>query len=226
MPPKEPAHRRDAAQLEALKNHLQLGQPNHGGVGIGSRLAKNRQQRESEDIALESFPKMPEAEKWRLEQIITNYGLPLMQLDTNIAAFIVRRVLRDYNSLTRHKRTVTPLFTVEELQALMAELKTDWKGLAEITGTTNPKGGGKNNNLIWRWLNGKSAPQGTSAWRVNSYIERYVRRKSKPPTARPSENPATVERRERYRKSRQQSMAPVSQLTGKERDAAQERGRD
>ena len=215
------------AEAEWLARHFQLdAQGRLDSSESGEKLTKS--QRDAKHKRLTDFPRIPEGELQRLEEIIKRYGLPLAALSSDTAAFVVRRVMLDYWRLSILRRRIRPpMFTPEELVALLQEMNLQVAGLADLL-TPDRKSG--TNNMLWRWIHGVNAPSGTVALRVNRLIEQHVRRKKRtdaPPSrvipgrrgAYTSTNPSTVARRQRkWRRSEIVTDAPTTRAARKEED--------
>jgi len=185
------------AEARYLADHFQLDQYGRlDSTETGEKLSHSA--RRDKIDRLTAFPRMPEGEMERLVGIIERYGLPLAQLPSDTAAFVVRRVMMDYWRLSiLRRRTAKPMFTPEEMVELMRALQVQVSGLAEIIA---PDRKGPTINLLWRWIHGVNKPTGTTALRVNRLIEQHVRRKRADNHGRPgvySNNRVTVERRAR-----------------------------
>ena len=180
---------------------------------------------------LTDFPRIPPGELDRLERIIAQYGLPLAALSSDIAAFVLRRVLIEYHRLTTlHRRTNKGLFTPEELLELLTVMQLKPWELADALrgGQVGTRDRHAINNLIQRWLHGVNKPNGITAIRVNSLIEQHVRKTkaraggfpavSRPGVAR-SENPDTVQRRTRRERQRKPAVAPLTKAAMAEMEA-------
>lgn len=206
--------KREAARAEAewLANHFQLVGTT---LGIESSSVMSAHKREAYRARLTAFPRMPDHELQELQRIIGAYGLPIASLDSDTAAFVLRRVMLEYFKLNTLKRANTPgLFTKEELLELMHRQGWTTSDLAAITKADDHRGGLTN---ISRWLNGASVPQGIHAMRVNRLIEQHVRKADKRRPGgnfgqrlkNPTDNPDSIRRRTNARKSRTLSRDQV-----------------
>lgn len=219
---------RAQAEAEWLANHFQLdAQGRLDSSESGEKLTKT--QRDAKYKRLTDFPRIPEAELARLEAIIKRYGLPLSALSSDTAAFVVRRVMLDYWRLSILRRKIRPpMFTPEELIALLQEMNLQAAGLADLLTPDRREG---TNNMLWRWIHGVNAPTGVIGLRVNRLIEQHVRRKRRtdaPPPSRAipgrrgaytSTNPSTVARRQRkWRRTEIVADAPTTQAVRKEEE--------
>lgn len=206
---------RDKATAEAewLAHHLQLdsrGRVPERWAWDGSMDRSNRgpQARKKNYDALTNYPRIPDGELERLEGIIQKYGLPLAALSSDVAAFVVRRVMVDFYRLASLRRqTRKGLFTQDEFIALLKHLEMNPKQFAEYLGTANPNAA---RNSIYRWFHGISAPTGILAIKVNRLIEQQIRRKGvrtggnaeRFRGTHTSDNPITAERRARKERER------------------------
>lgn len=163
------------AEAEFLSRHFKLVNGSLPPEEDSTKLGPDKRQARFE--ALNAFPRMPEADLQELQRIIGAYGLPLVRLDSDTAAFVMRRVMLDYFRLNILKRAAQPgLFTPEELLELMHVANLTPTRLAEITHPLLPHNGLTN---IQRWLNKASVPTGLHAIRVNRLIDQHVRRRGK-----------------------------------------------
>lgn len=203
---------RQKAEAEWLARHFQLEGTRYG-AHENSTVLSLRQRMDRQE-ALVAFPRIPEHELQELQRLIGAYGLPIARLDSDTAAFILRRVLLDYFKLNILRRaTKPPMFTPEELLALLRAMKLQPLELAHITSANNHNAGLGN---IMRWLNGGTQPTGIHAMRVNRLIEQHVRRS--PAGGNPSQqakrprsqNPETVKRAVRRAKRRTVVDAPLA----------------
>jgi hypothetical protein len=206
--------KRESARVEAewLARHFQLEGTS---LGTESSTAMSSAKREAYRARLTAFPRMPEHELQELERIIGAYGLPVARLSSDTAAFVLRRIMMEYFKLNVLKRAITPgLFTKDELLELLHRRGWTTSDLAAITRADDPRAGLSN---IARWLNGASNPVGIHAMRVNRLIEQHVRKADQRRSGgnlgqrlkSPSENPETVKRNARARKSRTLSRDQV-----------------
>jgi hypothetical protein len=211
--------KREAARVEAewLAKHFQLE-----GTSLGdeSSSVMSTQKREAYKARLTSFPRIPDHDLQELQRIVATYGLPIATLDSDTAAFILRRVMLEYFKLNVLKRSTRPgLFTTDELLELMHRQGWTISDLAEITKAEAPHAGLTN---ISRWLNGASVPTGIHAMRVNRLIEQYVRKPDRPrgrgssggnPGQRlrnPTTNPDSIDRKRRARRARTMDNIPTA----------------
>jgi len=218
------------AEAEWIAHHFQLDGTKLGkGESTATLSLSGRKTRQDN---LTAFPRMPDHELQELQRIIGAYGLPIAQLDSDTAAFILRRVMLDYYKLNILRRALKPgMFTPDELLALLHAMKLNPAELGAISKPNDPHGGLTN---VLRWLNEASRPQGIHAVRVNRLIEQYVRKvpsggnRGQIASRGRSEKPATVERAaRRATKPRYVTDAPLASaakaaklaLEGKEPDA-------
>lgn len=197
------------AEAEFLARHYQLDQRGRLPESEASfKLSVKARQNRSR--LMRDYPPIPEGELERLEGIIKAYGMPMLRLSSDTAAFVMRRVMLDFHSLATLRRVVRPpMFTPEELIALMQALDVRPFQLARLV---DPKRYDAANAMIHRWLHGVNYPTGVTAVRVNRMIEQHVRRKVAPVSvgsatdrrripgrvtdeAQLSQNPKTVRRR-------------------------------
>ena len=215
--------KREEAVAEAafLAKHFQL----EGGGRLGETENSTKlsySARQAMRKKLTDFPRMPQYEVDRLEAMIRRWGLPLSALSSDIAAFIVRRVMFDYHRLAvLRRRTRKPLFTPEELIELMRVMNVKAFQLAHIVEPSRPNAA---NGLIHRWMHGVNHPTGTTAIKVNRLIDQQVRRKKAGgfPARREdetlSDKPQTVERRTRLRRAEQRLNLPLASAARKQRE--------
>lgn len=201
------------AEAEWLARHFQLE-----GTSLGdessTRMSKSR--RDAYQARLTAFPRMPDHDLQELQRIIAAYGLPITQLDSDTAAFLVRRVMHEYFKLNILKRAAKPgMFTPDELLELMHRKGWTPSELGAITRADDPRAGLTN---ITRWLNKASMPQGIHAMRVNRLIEQYVRKPDQRRTGgnlgqrikNPTDNPDSIRRREYDRARRKIDNVPTA----------------
>jgi succinate dehydrogenase flavin-adding protein (antitoxin of CptAB toxin-antitoxin module) len=207
---------RRAERLErARRMAIHLGLTATGGLPedeTGHNLSP-KQRDERDDRLRTGFEEItPEALK-ALESLIDRYGLPLEELDTRIAAFVLRRVLLEYRNMAYLQRDQRQgMFTPQELVELMRVLHVNQHQLADLlAGQASPQKRYQTYVMIQRWVHGINKPTGVTALKANRMIELHVRRKtrggmkpegSREPDEELSDKPATVERRTRWRKRR------------------------
>jgi hypothetical protein len=205
---------RSVTEAEWLARHFQLdayGRLDSSETGV--KMAQS--DRKAKYERLTGFPVMPPGELARLVEIIATYGLPLASLPSDTAAFVVRRVMLEYWRLNvLRRKAAVPLFTPDELIALLREMNMQVAGLSEML---DPHRKDATNNLLWRWLHGVNKPTGTVALRVNRLIEQHVRRKrtagAQDGRANYSTNPTTVQRRLRKERSRREGIVQDAPTT-------------
>jgi hypothetical protein len=169
-----------AQEIDQIARHLQLPGGRMPEDERGERLS--RHEREAVWRKLRDFPPIPEPYLHELERLIGMYGMPLMELSSDTAAFVVRRVVSDYHRVRvlRRDYTAKALFTPDELLALLRTLRLRPWQLAEIV---DPDRQHTVNAAVHRWLAGLHAPTGKVgsgyAFTVNRLIEQHVRRPSK-----------------------------------------------
>jgi hypothetical protein len=210
---------RDKARAEAewLARHLQLDER---GRLPGGEAKQNvgEYHRRREYKRLTDFPRIPQGELERLEGIIRRYGLPMSALSSEVAAFVLRRVMMDWYRLTTLRTALRPaLFTPEELLALLTEMRLNPSQFAEIIWPANPNAARGN---IYRWLHGVNHPSGLVAVKVNRLIEQRVRRRPSGGVPKREEDLSaekeTKSRRERWRKQQRPKNVPISKAAQKE----------
>lgn len=218
------------AEAEWLQRHFKLedgGRLSRGEATHG--LSKKR--REEREDALTAFPRMPEHDLQELQRLIGAYGLPLARMDSDTAAFILRRVLLDYFKLTILRRSIRkPMFTPDELIELMRVMRLKPAQLAQVIQPDNYNAAMGN---ISRWMHGASQPTGVTAMKVNRLIEQQVRRKKSGgfPALRPegelSDKPDTARRRNQWRKQHgkdgsKDAVIPVSKAALRDRPGGED----
>lgn len=207
--------KREEALAEAafLTKHFQLDDQgrlgeneNHQRLSHSARAAMRRK--------LTDFPRIPQYEADRLEEMIRKWGLPLSALSSDTAAFVVRRVMFDYHRLAiLRRRTRKPMFTPDELIELMRVMNVKVFQLAHIIEPSRPNAA---NGMLHRWVHGVNLPTGTTAIKVNRLIEQQVRRKKAGGFPAPrkeddlSAKPETVSRRDRWRRARAPLDLPLA----------------
>jgi hypothetical protein len=208
----------NAAYIERMRAHLQINGPLVEATTTAGR--------EEERKRLVTFPTMPPHVRAELEQIIRLYGLPLADLASDVAAFVVRRCNFEFRSLVSKQRSLRPpLFTIEELRALLAAMHLEPADLAEMLSTTDEQ---KHSiyGSINRWLSGENYPTAGAALRVNALIERRVRRTyaSESGSRISSTNPETARRRAQWNAQKVAKDVPIapSARSGYDGDAAEE----
>lgn len=214
------------AEAEWLANHFQLDPQGRlpADEQAGNFSVKQRRDNRSR---LTDFPRIPEGELMRLEGIIQKYGLPLATLSSDVAAFVVRRVMMDFHRLSALRRGIKDgMFTSEELLELLTVLKVNPGQFAEMVWPDNVTASRGN---VYRWLHGISKPTGLMAIKVNRMIEQMVRRKGSkggmPEMSKgmgTSDNPVSAARRERkYRQRRREGEMdiPLARSAQEEADA-------
>lgn len=214
---------RQKAEAEWLANHFQLEGTRYGAHENSTNLTIR--QRMDRQEALVAFPRIPDHELQELQRLIGAYGLPIARMDSDTAAFVLRRVLLDYFKLNILRRaTKPPMFTPEELLALLRAMKLQPVELAHMTSPNNHNAGLGN---IMRWLNGGTHPTGIHAMKVNRMIEQHVRRK--PSGGNPSrqaknrsENPETIKRAIRRARTRTTVDAPLASAAKQAMEAEEE----
>jgi hypothetical protein len=217
-------------EAEALAKHFQLTE--RGTLrNDESQQHMGRSKRRTKIVGLHEFPPAPPKAKEAVERFVATYGLPLQDLSSDTAAFILRRVMYDYFRLAILRRQKKePLFTPDELIELMRVMRLKPFQLAEFLSAGDPKQRNSLSGLIHRWMHGASRPVGVRAMRVNRLIEQQVRRPRSQTggTARYktageySTNPESVRRRLAWlrRKERGKELIPIA------KSALQEEGND
>lgn len=207
---------REAMRVEAefLARHFQM---NERGKLPDEESAKNLsiESRRARIDRLTKFPPIPLGELERLQGIIARYGLPLAQMDSDSAAFVVRRVMLDFFRMGVLRRDSRPgLFTREELIELLRVMKLRPSQLAEsVAGRTITKDAAIGN--IDRWLHEAARPSGMMAERVNRLIEQHVRHPKRGgfPVPRQEDElvqeAETAKRRRRYRAQEERRAIPI-----------------
>jgi hypothetical protein len=184
----------------------------------------SKAKRDAYQARLTAFPRMPDHDLQELQRIVGAYGLPIAQLDSDTAAFVLRRVMHEYFKLSILKRASKPgMFTPDELLELMHRRGWTPIELASITRADDPRAGLSN---ISRWLNKASMPQGIHAMRVNRLIEQYVRKPDQRRTGgnlgqrrkNPTENPDSIRRREYDRARRKIDNVPTASAAREEQE--------
>lgn len=200
------AHRAKVDQARRMSEHFQM-EDGHLPAGEQS-VSRSAQSREAAYQALRDFPPIPPHVLRDLERILGTYGLPLMELSSDNAAFVVRRVMSDYHRVRMLHRDYTKgaLFTPEELLQLLRALKLRPWQLAQVV---DPDRSHVVHAAIMRWLSGQHVPVGRSgtgpAVRVGRLIEQHVRRPSKG-RATPAGTPSGAARRRRRRQELGEGM--------------------
>jgi hypothetical protein len=190
----------DREWLRQVAAHFQMVEGARPDSERKERLSRHR--REAQWAALRDFPPIPEHSLRELERLIGTYGLPLMELSSTTAAFVVRRVMSDYHRIRQLRRdyTTKALFTPEEMLALLRVLQLRPWQLADMIDPDNQH---TVNAAIHRWLSGLHAPTGKSggghAFTVARLIEQHVRRPSRgrATPAEPASAPSGAAKRRR-----------------------------
>ena len=214
-------NKREAQRAEAewLAHHFQLT-----GTSLGvdeNSMSLSTKKRQDRQDALTAFPRIPDHDLQELQRIIGAYGLPIAALDSDTAAFVLRRVMLDYFKLNILRRSIKPgYFTPEELTELLHVMGITPAELGHITKAENPHGGLTN---ILRWLNGASMPHGLHAMRVNRLIEQHVRRAPSggnpgQQTRRPSTKPETIQREARRKRAKNRLDVPLASAAKAQRE--------
>lgn len=216
------------SDAEWLANHFQLSPS--GSLPEDERSThKSAKEREERYASLMAFPRIPEHELQELERLIGAYGVPLSDLSSDTAAFVVRRVMMDFHRLSTLRRAVRkPLFTPDELVGLMREMRLKPAQLAEVLAPGAGISANAAMNSINRWMHGVSQPTSVLGVKVNRLIEQRVRRRPAggAPMARREEDLSqkkeTASRRARKeRQDRQgQMQIPLSYAAQKAREEA------
>lgn len=206
------------AEAEWLANHFQLE-----GASLGRREATKHLSmsgRKNRITRLTAFPRMPDYELQEFQRLIGAYGLPIAQLDSDTAAFVVRRVMLDYFKLGILRRAIKPpMFTSAELLELLHAMHLTPQELGRLTNPGNPSGGFAN---LTRWLNEASKPTGIHAVRVNRLIEQHVRRAKKLPEGMARDNTEGRAIRRARAKPERYVEAPQSSASLKAREAGED----
>jgi hypothetical protein len=201
------------AEAEWMARHFQLEGTS---LGLESSTKMSFKRREEYKAKLTAFPLMPDHDLQELQRIVGAYGLPLTRLDSDTAAFILRRVMMEYFRLGTLNRATKPgMFTADELMELMHRQEWTPSHLASITRADNPHAGLTN---ILRWMNGASTPTGIHAMRVNRLIEIHVRKADQRRSGgnpgqqakNPTTNPESIARRARERRARRIDNIPTA----------------
>jgi hypothetical protein len=222
------AKARNRAEAEFLARHFQLTA--QGALPESDRSTRQSvADREAKRQDLMDFPRIPDGELERLEGIIKRYGMPMTALSSDVAAFVVRRVMSDFFRLSILRRSIRkPMFTPDELVELMREMRLKPAQLAEVLAPGSGISVNAAMNSIQRWMHGVSAPTSVLGVKVNRMIEQRVRRR--PAGGAPmqrreedlSQKPETVRRRVQKARLRAkgQMEIPLSYAAQKAREEA------
>ena len=210
------------AEAEFLAAHYQMDKTGKLPGDEGAQNLSMTKRRERIE-RLTTFPPIPPGELERLEGIIAAYGLPLTQLSSDTAAFVMRRVMLDFHRLAVLRREQRPgLFTREELIELMRVLKVRPAHLAQMVAGSSVSLDAAQGNID-RWLHDAARPTGTMAIRVNRLIEQNVRHPKRGGTPRPEKDLSTekdtVRRRTQVRAAKERRAAVIPLAPSARRDA-------